>query len=57
MVHNGCKCYFSFWAIFFPSTPLTVPKINIKKKMRKTPRGNIILNKCTKKHDNILHCS
>ena len=25
--------------------------------MRKTPRGNIILNKCTKKHDNILHCS
>ena len=31
-----CNCYFSFWAIFCPFTPLlTAPKIKIKKKMEK----------------------
>ena len=26
MVRGGCNCYFSFWAIFCPFTPLTPPK-------------------------------
>ena len=27
MARDGCNCYFSFWAIFCPFTPLTVQKI------------------------------
>ena len=29
MARNGFKCYFSFWAIFYPFTPLTAQKIKI----------------------------
>ena len=29
MVHDRCNCYFSFWAIFCPFTPLTAQKIKI----------------------------
>ena len=29
MAHTGCKCYFSFWAIFCPFTSLTARKIKI----------------------------
>ena len=32
MAHNGCQCYFSFWAIFCPFTSLTIQKIKISKK-------------------------
>ena len=32
MVHNGCKCYFSFWVIDCPFTSLTAQKIKILKK-------------------------
>ena len=49
MVHDRCN-YFSFWAIFCPFTPLTCPKIENFKKMKKTP-GDIILHKCTKNHN------
>ena len=36
MACDICNCYFSFWAIFCPFTPLlTAPKIKIKKKMEK----------------------
>ena len=35
MVHDRCKCYFSFWAIFCPFTPLAFQKMKIKKKMNK----------------------
>ena len=35
MTHDRCKCYFSFWAIFCPFTPLTAQKIEILKKWRK----------------------
>ena len=35
MVHKGFNCYFSFWAIFLPFTPLTAQKIKILKKWRK----------------------
>ena len=32
MAHDGCNCYFSFWAIFCPFTPITTQKIKISKK-------------------------
>ena len=32
MVCDRCNCYFSFWAIFCPFTPLTAQKIKILKK-------------------------
>ena len=36
IVCNGCNCYFSFWGIFCPFTPLTARKKNkIKKKWKK----------------------
>ena len=35
MVHDKCNCYFSFWAIFCPFTPLTAQKIKILKKWKK----------------------
>ena len=34
MACDACNCYFSFWAIFCPFTPLTAQKIKISKKMR-----------------------
>ena len=34
MVHDRFNCYFSFWAIFCPFTPLTDQKIKIWKKMK-----------------------
>ena len=30
-MHDGCNCYFSFWAIFCPFTHLTVQKMKKKK--------------------------
>ena len=46
MVHDRCNCYFSFWAIFCPFTPLTAQKIK-----KKTPGDIIILHMCTKTYD------
>ena len=37
-VHDRCNCYFSFWAIFCPFTPLTAQKIKILKKWKKAWR-------------------
>ena len=34
MVHDRCNCYFSFWSIFCPFTPLTNEKIKILKKWK-----------------------
>ena len=31
----GCNCYFSFWTIFYPFTPLTAPKMKISKNWKK----------------------
>ena len=31
MACDGCTCYFSFWAIFCPFTPLTAQKMKISK--------------------------
>ena len=35
MEHDRCNCYFSFWAVFCPFTPLTTQKIKILKKWKK----------------------
>ena len=47
MMHDGCNCYFSFWAICFPFTlpppPFpNSPKNENFKKIRKNP-GDIII--------------
>ena len=35
MVRDRCNCYFSFWVIFCPFTPLTAQKIKLLKKWKK----------------------
>ena len=35
MVCAGCNCYFSFWAIFYPFTPLTAGKMKISQNWKK----------------------
>ena len=57
LVHDGCNCYFSFWTIFCPFTSATAWKMKISKKNEKNPGDIIILQKCTKNHDYMLHCS
>ena len=60
MVCDGCNCYFSFWAIFYPFNPtrLTAQKNeNIEKIWTKETGDIIILLKCTKNHDHRLYCS
>ena len=57
MVHDACNFYFSFCAIFCPLTPLTLRKMKMSKKMKKLPGDIIILHKCTKNHDHMLHYS
>ena len=58
MLSDGCNCYFSFWAIFCPFTPVTAQKMKISKnKMKKTSGDIIILQVCTKNHDHMLYCS
>ena len=37
---DGCNLHFSFWAIFFPFTPLTAQKTQIEKK--KNEKGHEI---------------
>ena len=50
MAHDGCKFYFSFWAIF-------CPKSQKLKKMEKIPGDIINLHKCTKNHDHMPYCT
>ena len=38
MLRDKCNRYFSFWAIFYPFTPLTAQKINILKNEKKSGR-------------------
>ena len=58
MTRDKFNCYFSFWAIFCPFTPLTAQKIKIKKKkMKKAPIRIIILHMCTKKYDQMMYSS
>ena len=62
MACGRCNCYFSFWAIFCPFTPLppasppnSAKNINFKK-MKKTPR-DIILHMCTKNYGKMMYSS
>ena len=56
MVRGRCNnCYFSFWAIFCPFTPLTAQKIKISKKWKRTHGDIIILHKFTKNYDYRLY--
>ena len=57
MVHDGCNCYFSLWAIFCPFTLLNSPKNENFKKMKKPHGDIIILHKCNKNHDHMVYCS
>ena len=41
MAQGRYKCYFSFWAIFCPFTPLTVQKLKIKKKKLKKKKTHL----------------
>ena len=47
MMHDRYNCYFSFWAIFCPFTPLAAQNIRILEKWKKTPGDIIILHICT----------
>ena len=58
LAKNSCrqKCLDKSLAIMFPFTPLTAPKNENFKTMKKR-LGDIILHKSTKNHDHMLHCS
>ena len=56
MVCNRCNCCFSFWAAFYPFTPLTAQEMKTSQKWRKAPGDIIILHMCIKNHD-MLYCS
>ena len=51
MVRDRCNCYFSFWTIFCPFTPLTAQKIKV---LKKTLGDITILHMCTKNYDQIF---
>ena len=57
MAHGECNCYFSFWAIFCTFSPIAAQKMIISKKKIKKMPGDIILQKCTKNHDQMVYCS
>ena len=52
MAHNGCNCYFSFWAIFVLLPPNS-PKNENLTQMKNILGDVIILQKCTKNHNSI----
>ena len=57
MACDRCNCYFSFWEIFCPFTPLTAQKIKILIKWKKTPGDIIILYMCTKNYYQMINSS
>ena len=57
MVCDRCNCYFSFWAIFCPFTPLNSPKNQNFENMKQKPGDIIILLMCTKYYDQIMYGS
>ena len=56
MARDRCN-FFSFWPIFCPFCPPNSPKNQNLIKKKKTPGDIIILHKCTKNRDHMLHCS
>ena len=57
MERDRCNYYFSFWAIFWPFTPLTAQINQYFEKMKKIPADIIILHKCTKYYDQMMYGS
>ena len=57
IVSDRYNCYFSFWAIFCPFTPITAQKMKISKKMEKPSGDTIILHNSPKNQDHMLYCS
>ena len=49
--------FLPFWTIFYPFTPLAILKIKTMQNWKKTPGYIIILHKCAKNHDHMLHLS
>ena len=56
MTCNGCKCYFSFWAIFCPFTSLKAQKIKIKKNGKKRKEISLLYTR-TKNYDQMMYGS
>ena len=56
LARDRCNCYFSFWAICCPFTPLTLKKWTFQEHEKK-PGDIIILNIWTKNHNHMLYCS
>ena len=54
---EGCYSCFLILGYFLPFYPPNNPKNQNFEKMKKTPGDIIILHKCTKNHDHMLHCS
>ena len=48
-------CYFSFWSIVCPFTPLRAQKIKISKKWKKAPGDIIMLHMCTKNYNQLMY--
>ena len=55
--YKAQQSFFSFWAIFCPSTLLTTWKIKILKKWKKTPEDIMILNLHTTNDDHTIYVS
>ena len=56
MVCDRCSCFFFHFGWYFSLLPPNSPQNENFKKNEKNP-GDIILHKCTKNHDHMLHCS
>ena len=56
MVCDRCNCHFSFCATFCPFTPLTAQKLNILKKMKKTP-GDLSIYICVQNYNEMMYSS
>ena len=49
--------FLSFWTFFYPFTPLTIQKIKILKKWKKTSADIITLNMCTTNDNHMIYGS
>ena len=49
--------FLTFWTMVCPFTPLTTQKAKNFEKLRNAPGDTIILQKCSKNHNQMLYCS
>ena len=54
---DTCNCYFSFWALFCPFTPITDRKTKISGKIKKNNWKYHHFTHVYKNHDHMLYCS